>query len=102
VIGAWVAAVIAIAVIANAAGEQTNDNLSLPGTGSTSAQNLLKDHLPSQAYGTNPIVLQAKSGKLTDSKNKKAIEDTVDALKKKPEVERAVSPLGKDGKVVSG
>jgi len=98
VIGAWLVAVIAIAVIANAAGEKTSDNLSLPGTGSTNAQNLLKDHLPSQAYGTNPVVLEAHSGKLTDSKSKKAIEDTVDSLKKQPEVERVVSPLGKAGK----
>jgi RND superfamily putative drug exporter len=98
VIAGWLVAVIAIAVMANVAGEKTSDNLSLPGTGSTNAQNLLKDHLPSQAYGTNPVVLQAESGKLTDSKNKKAIEDTVDSLKKRPEVERAVSPLGKAGK----
>ena len=99
VIGAWIAAVVAIAVVAAAAGEKTSDNLSLPGTGSTNAQNLLKDHLPSQAYGTNPVVLEARSGKLTDSKNSKAIKATVDSLKKQPGVERAVSPLGKAGKV---
>jgi RND superfamily putative drug exporter len=99
VIGAWIAAVVAVAVVAAAAGEKTSDNLSLPGTGSTNAQNLLKDHLPSQAYGTNPVVLQARSGKLTDSKYSKAIDATVDSLKKQPSVERAVSPLGKAGKV---
>ena len=98
VIGAWLVAVIAIAVIANAVGEKTSDNLSLPGTGSTNAQNLLKDHLPNQAYGTNPVVLQAESGKLTDSKNKQAVDDTVDSLKKQSGVEHAVSPLGKAGK----
>ena len=98
VIAAWLVAVIAVAVIANAAGEKTSDNLSLPGTGSTNAQNLLKDHLPNQAYGTNPVVLQSKSGKLTDSKNKKAINDTVDSLKKQPGVKHVVSPLGKAGK----
>jgi RND superfamily putative drug exporter len=98
VIGVWIAAVIAIALIANAAGEKTSDNLTLPGTGSTNAQNLLKDHLPSQAYGTNPVVLEAKSGKLTDSKYKKAIGDTVDSLKKVSIVQRAVSPLSKEAK----
>src|SRR4051794_34794402 len=63
VIGVWIAVAVAVAVVANAAGAKNSDNLSLPGTGSTSAQDLLKDHLPSQAYGTNPVVLQAKSGK---------------------------------------
>ena len=98
VIVSWVIAVIAIALVANAAGEKTSDNLTLPGTGSTKAQNLLKDHLPSQAYGTNPVVLEAKTGKLTDSKNKQAIDDTVTALRKVEIVQRAVSPLGKASK----
>jgi len=58
VIGAWIVVAIAVAAIANAAGTQNSDNLSLPGTGSTNAQDLLQDHLPSMAYGTNPVVLQ--------------------------------------------
>ena len=93
VIGLWVAAVIAIAVVANVVGEKTSDNLTLPGTGSTNAQNLLSDHLPSQANGTNPVVMKAETGKLTDSKNKQAIEDTVKSLRKVDVVQRAVSPL---------
>jgi RND superfamily putative drug exporter len=97
VIAAWIVVVIAVAAVANAAGTQNSDNLSLPGTGSTNAQDLLQDHLPSMAYGTNPVVLQAKSGKLTDSKNKQAIENTVDSLKKNPGVVHAVSPLSQEG-----
>jgi putative drug exporter of the RND superfamily len=97
VIAAWIVVAIAVAAIANAAGTQNSDNLSLPGTGSTNAQDLLQDHLPSMAYGTNPVVLQTKSGKLTDSKNKQAIENTVDSLKKNPGVVHAVSPLSQEG-----
>jgi putative drug exporter of the RND superfamily len=98
VIASWVVAVIAVALIAAAAGEKTSDNLSLPGTGSTKAQDLLQDHLPAQAYGTNPVVLEAKTGKLTDSKNKQAIEDTVKSLRKVEVVQRAVSPFSGAGK----
>ena len=65
VIAAWVLAVVALALGARAAGQQNSDNLSLPGTGSTNAQDLLKSKLPKQAYGTNPIVLEAAKGKLT-------------------------------------
>ena len=39
------------------------------------AQDLLKSKLPKQAYGTNPIVLEAAKGKLTDSANSKAVND---------------------------
>src|SRR5215211_2717950 len=98
VIGLWVAAVIAIAVVANVVGEKTSDNLTLPGTGSTNAQNLLSDHLPTQANGTNPVVMKAETGKITDSKNKQAVEDTVKSLRKVDIVQRAVSPFSDAGK----
>jgi RND superfamily putative drug exporter len=97
VIVAWLAAVIALALAGQAAGTRNSDNLSLPGTGSTKAQDLLTAKLPSQAYGTNPIVLEAETGKLTSSKNKKAVKDTVASLKKAPHVTHAVSPLDKAG-----
>ena len=98
VIGLWIAAVIAIAVVANVVGEKTSDNLTLPGTGSTNAQNLLSDHLPTQANGTNPVVMKAETGKITDSKNKQAVEDTVKSLRKVDVVQRAVSPFSDAGK----
>ena len=94
----WIAPVIAIAVVANVVGEKTSDNLTLPGTGSTNAQNLLSDHLPNQANGTNPVVMKAETGKITDSKNKQAIEDTVKSLRKVDIVQRAVSPFSEAGK----
>ena len=95
---AWVLAVVALALGARAAGEQNSDKLSLPGTGSTKAQDLLQSKLPKQAYGTNPIVLDAGKGKkLTSSSNSKAVDSTVKSLKKEPAVVRAVSPLSKKG-----
>src|SRR4051812_27270595 len=98
VIAGWLVAVIATALVAGAAGEKTSDNLTLSGTGSTNAQNLLSDHLPTQANGTNPVVMQAESGKITDSKNKQAVEDTVKSLRKVDIVQRAVSPFSDAGK----
>jgi putative drug exporter of the RND superfamily len=49
VIAVWLLAVGALALGARAAGEQNSDNLSLPGTGSTKAQDLLQLKLPKQA-----------------------------------------------------
>ena len=98
VIAAWVLVVVALALGSRAAGERNSDNLSLPGTGSTEALDLLKAKLPQQAYGTNPVVLETAQGKLTDSANSKAVNATVEALKKEPGVVRAVSPLSDEGK----
>jgi RND superfamily putative drug exporter len=97
VIALWVVVTIALALVARGVGAQNNDNLSLPGTGSTNAQNLLQDNLPNQAYGSNPIVLKAGEGKLTDSANSKAIGNAVDSLRKQPVVITATSPLSKQG-----
>jgi len=97
VIAIWVIATIALALAGRAAGDANNDNLSLPGTGSTEAQDLLDESLPDQANGTNPIVMKPDKGKLTDSANSKAIGQTVDALSKQPDVRSAISPLSKQG-----
>ncbi len=97
VIAIWVVVTIALAVGGRIVGASNNDNLSLPGTGSTNAQNLLQDNLPAQANGTNPVVLQAAKGKLTDSANSKAVGDTVDSLKQQSGVRSAISPLSKQG-----
>ncbi len=98
VIAVWVLLAIGLAVAARTAGDNTSDNVSLPGSGSTNAQNLLQDKLPSQAYGSNPLVFKTPSGKLSDSKNSQAISQTVDNLKKDPNVTSAISPLSSEGK----
>jgi RND superfamily putative drug exporter len=97
VIGAWVVFAIVVAVFAREAGEQTSDNLTLPGTESTEATDLLDQHLPHQANGTNPVALEAPSGKLTDSSNSKVVRATVHALERNEFVRSAVSPLGQAG-----
>jgi len=99
VIGVWLVAAVAIILIGKAAGAVYSDNLTVPGSGSTKAADLLEAHLPNQAYGTNPIVFQSQDGgKLTDSKNSKAIDSAVTDLKKNSAVIAVISPLSKEGK----
>ena len=98
VVAVWVVCAIAITVVAESVGEQTSNNLTLPGSESTDATNLLDDYLPHQANGTNPIALRPPSGKLTDSKNSKVVRETVRSLERSDEVRSAVSPLSPAGK----
>jgi RND superfamily putative drug exporter len=93
----WIVLVIAITMVANSVGKQTSNNLTLPGTGSTQAQDLLQDNLPKQANGTNPVVMETSTGKLTTGKNEQAVKATVSSLKKAPHVISAVSPLSSEG-----
>ena len=98
VIALWLTLLVGLVVAVQIAGKQTSDNLTLPGTGSTKATNLLADKLPKQQYGTVPIVFQATSGKLDEGANKAAIETAVKDLAAAPGVEKAVSPFSSKGK----
>ena len=97
VIAAWIVLVAGLVGFSHAVSEKTSDNLNLPGTGSTRATDLLQERLPQQANGSNPLVLKTESGKLTDSKNKKAVDQTVSALQKTPHVIKVVNPTTSSG-----
>src|SRR5688572_21749286 len=97
VLGLWAVLVVALVIAANQAGSKTTNNVTLPGAGSQSATDLLSNRFPSQANGSNPLVVATNSGKLTDSKYSKAIKSSVSALKKTPHVTAAVSPLSDAG-----
>jgi putative drug exporter of the RND superfamily len=94
---AWIAVVVVIVLITNAVGKQTSQNLTLPGSGSTQAQDLLQNDLPKYANGTNPVVMEPPHGKLTSAANAKVVKRTVQSLEAAPHVISAVSPLSTEG-----
>jgi RND superfamily putative drug exporter len=103
VVAVWLAIFAILAAAARIVGPDLNDNLTLPGTGSQAATDILGERFPTQANGTNPVVLRAPQGaKLTDYK--KPIDETIAAFKADPDVRDARSPLtaadlrGKDGR----
>ncbi|HEX4669785.1 MAG TPA: MMPL family transporter [Solirubrobacterales bacterium] len=94
VIGVWLVLAIALVLIGQAGGSKTSENLTLPGTDSTIATELLEDNLPEQAYGSNPLVMEApQGGKLTEAKYSAAIAETVKRLEALNDVNSAVSPV---------
>jgi putative drug exporter of the RND superfamily len=98
VIGVWLALAIALVLIGQAGGSKTSENLTLPGSGSTTATELLEDNLPEQAYGSNPLTLEApKGGKLTNPKYSAAIAETAKNLEALGDVNSATSPLSPQG-----
>jgi RND superfamily putative drug exporter len=93
----WLIAVIALVAISHRLGENTNDNLSLPGTDSQRATDALEKSFPDQANGSSPIVLHVASGKLTDPKDAEAVERAAKGVAKEPHVASVVSPLSPQG-----
>ncbi|HEY6145267.1 MAG TPA: MMPL family transporter [Solirubrobacterales bacterium] len=97
VIGAWIVLAIALLAISHSAGSKTSENLTLPGTDSTIATELLEDDLPEQAYGSNPLVMEAPQGKLTAAKYAAGVAETEKKLNALEDVNSAVSPLSPQG-----
>jgi putative drug exporter of the RND superfamily len=98
VIGTWVVLAVALVLIGQAGGSKTSENLTLPGTGSTTATELLEDNLPEQAYGSNPLVLEAPAGKkLTTPEYSAAVAETVKRLEALGDVNSATNPLSPEG-----
>jgi RND superfamily putative drug exporter len=97
-IAVWLVLAAALFAAGQASGSKTSENLTLPGTGSTKATELLEDNLPEQAYGSNPLVLEAAGGaKLTDSRYAAPVAETVKKLEAQSDVNSAVSPLSSSG-----
>ena len=97
VLAVWVVAAIALVGVSQRLGDNTNDNLSLPGTNSQKATDALQTSFPAQANGVSPIVLHAKSGKLTDSKYANAVNQAAADVAKAPNVASVVNPLTSQG-----
>ena len=93
VIATWLIVAVGLHLWAASLGQNWNDNLTLPGTGSTNATDLLQQKLPQQAYGSIPLTLVDHSGQIGDSASTSAIDATVKNLKAVPHVTRVVSPL---------
>ena len=99
VLAVWVVVFIGLAGASVMLGQNTSDNLTLPGTDSQKATDLLNAKFPEQANGTVPIVFVAPHGhKLTESTYKDAIEKVNDDYKNdKGAVTSSTSPFDSNG-----
>lgn len=89
----WVAAIIGGSLVIGKVGAITNNNLSLPGTGSQAATDLLTKYFPPQENGSSPVVFYSKGNVQDGGKNQKAITDTYNALKKVKHVYSVMNPF---------
>ncbi|MGH2959951.1 MAG: MMPL family transporter, partial [Solirubrobacterales bacterium] len=93
VIALWVALLAAVVLGASATGEHLSDNLTLPGTDSQAATDLLQSEFPDQANGMIPVVFVAPKGKTVDSSDQKsAIEAATESYEKDKNNYSAISP----------
>ena len=93
----WAVLVVAIIVVSNSLGRETSNDLTLPGTGSTQAQDLLRGQPAQAGERHQPGGDGGADGEADHGKNEQAVKATVSSLKKAPHVISAVSPLSSEG-----
>jgi RND superfamily putative drug exporter len=96
VLVAWLVIAIGLVAVANSVGRPENNDVTLPGTGSQSATDLLDQKLPEQANGSVPIVLESDSS-LAEGQNKQAVDATVKSLSQNQYVQSVISPFSEQG-----
>jgi uncharacterized membrane protein YdfJ with MMPL/SSD domain len=94
----WLAAVAMAVGAVRVAGARTDNELTLPGTDSQAAFDVLAERFPPQQNGTSPFVFAVDDGKLTDPDAKQAIDATYRRMKTAEHVYSVTNPLSKDGR----
>ncbi len=92
VIGVWLLLAVGHVVALSTLGSTARNNLSLPGTDSQAAIDLLAEQFPPQQNGASPIVFHAGSGAITDPANAAAVQRSVAAILAVPHVVSAPDP----------
>ncbi|MBV9193382.1 MAG: MMPL family transporter [Solirubrobacterales bacterium] len=92
VIAAWLAAVFVAMAAAHSAGTRYANNLSLPGTDSQRATNLLARQFPSQAGDSDQIVVHVRRGSVTAPTVEAAVKRLLGKVELLPHVASVLSP----------
>jgi len=93
VVAVWLGLVVVVQLTVLRVGAETSNDLSLPGTESQQATDLLASRFPPQQNGSSPVVFHVSKGKITDSATKQAVEASYKALSKAPHVASAPDPF---------
>ena len=97
VIAVWMLALIALTALAQAVKAGYDDSFSLPGTGSTSAQQLLDSTVPAQSGDSDTIVWHVGTGTARDPAVITRMSAALTRIATFPEVASVISPYGPAG-----
>ena len=97
VIAAWVFVLVGLGTLSQTVKSDFNNSFSLPGTGSTTAQQLLSKAIPAQAGDSDTIVWQVSDGTVRDATVTTRMSTVLKQIATLPEVAAVVSPYGPHG-----
>src|SRR5271169_6492710 len=97
VLAGWLALLVILGVTGRAAGSAYSDSLTLPGTGSTTALNLLEHAFPGHAGDQDTIVWRASDGGARAPAVRARITAMLDKVAAAPAVASVISPYTAQG-----
>jgi RND superfamily putative drug exporter len=97
VIAAWVIVLIGLSALAQAAKSDYNNSFSLPGTGSTMAQQQLARTVPAHSGDSDTIVWRVRTGTVRDPAVVARMSGVLSRISKFPEVAAVTGPYGPGG-----
>jgi RND superfamily putative drug exporter len=97
VIAAWIIVLLGLSALAQAAKSDYNNSFSLPGTGSTTAQQLLARAVPAQSGDSDTIVWRVRAGTVRDPAVVARMSAVLNRISAFPEVASVTSPYGPAG-----
>ena len=80
VLGAWLVAVIATVVIAQAGGGKTSNTVTIPGTEAQQVVSILQQKLPAASGGSTQVVFAVQDGSITDAADTAAVDEALARL----------------------
>ncbi|SEM03220.1 MMPL family transporter [Streptacidiphilus jiangxiensis] len=99
VIATWVGLLLALAALSQAVGTTYDNSLTLPGTDSGSAQQLLQQGAPAQSGDDDQIVWHVRDGHVTDPRVEERISGMLTQVSRLPEVASVTGPYRPGGGV---
>jgi RND superfamily putative drug exporter len=96
-IATWVLVLVGLGALSQAVKSDYNNSFSLPGTGSTTAQQLLAKAIPAQAGDSDTIVWQVSHGTVRDTTVTTRMSRALKQIATMPEIAAVVSPYGPHG-----
>jgi RND superfamily putative drug exporter len=97
----WVIAFLAALGISSAVGTNTSSGISLPGTDSQRAVDLLSSHFKAEAGDTDQIVFHTRRGTLASPTVRAQIEAVLGKVERLPHVVAVMSPYATHGQAIS-
>jgi len=89
----WLAALLALGVLAGRVGGEYSDDFTVPGVESQAAVDLLQERFPDAAGGSAQLLFHAPGGGVTDPAEARAITAVVDEVRALPDVGSVSDPL---------